>query len=160
MKIKLLTEDAHVPTKATEQAAGFDLYVPTNTIVNPGRNIVPLNIALAIPRGLEGQIRPRSGFSAKGIEGYSYVDENSINDPRGEAKRYDADVLLGTIDSDYRGNVGVLIKSNESEPFIVAAGTRIAQLVIAPYSILCMEPTTSLDDTERGDGGYGHTGVK
>lgn len=160
MKVKLLSEGAQVPTKATEQAAGFDLYVPSNTVINPGRNIVPLNISLAIPRGLEGQIRPRSGFSAKGMEGHTYVDENSVANLSEEAKRYDADVLLGTIDSDYRGCVGVLIKSNETVPFVVARGTRIAQLVIAPYSIIGMEVSTTLDDTERGEGGFGHTGTK
>lgn len=152
MKVKLLTDNAHIPTKTTEQAAGFDLYAPEDAVINPGRNILPLNISVAIPRGLEGQIRPRSGFSAKGIEGRSPISN--------ETQRYDADVLLGTIDSDYRGCVGVIIKSNETAPFIVAAGTRIAQLVIAPYSIVSMEPVSTLDDTERGDGGFGHTGVK
>lgn len=159
MKVKLLSEGAQVPTKATNQAAGFDLYVPSNTIVNPGRNIIPLNISIAIPHGLEGQIRPRSGFSAKGMEGHIYIDENSITTLSEETKRYDADVLLGTIDSDYRGCVGVLVKSNETTPFVIAGGTRIAQLIVAPYSIIHMEVATTLDNTERGEGGFGHTGI-
>lgn len=160
MKVKLLSEGAQVPAKATDQAAGFDLYVPNNTVINPGRNIIPLDISIAIPRGLEGQIRPRSGFSAKGMEGHVYAGESSATNLSEETKRYDADVLLGTIDSDYRGCVGVLVKSNETTPFVIAGGTRIAQLVIAPYSIISMEPTTTLDNTERGEGGFGHTGSK
>lgn len=160
MKVKLLSKGAQVPAKATDQAAGFDLYVPNNTVINPGRNIIPLDISIAIPRGLEGQIRPRSGFSAKGMEGHVYAGESSATNLSEETKRYDADVLLGTIDSDYRGCVGVLVKSNETTPFVIAGGTRIAQLVIAPYSIISMEPTTTLDNTERGEGGFGHTGSK
>lgn len=160
MKVKLLSKGAQVPKKATDQAAGFDLYVPKNTVIYPGRNIVSLDFSVAIPLGLEGQIRPRSGFSAKGMEGYQYVDKNSINNLDGDASRYDADVLIGTIDSDYRGCVGVLVKSEESEPFIIVQGTRIAQLVIAPYTIVGIEETDNLDTTERGEGGFGHTGTK
>ena len=160
MKVKLLSKGAQLPKKATDRSAGFDLYVPENTVIKPGRNIVPLNISMAIPLGLEGQIRPRSGFSAKGMEGYPYINEDSIKNPGSEAKRYDADVLLGTIDSDYRGVVGVLVKSNETEPFIVGKGTRIAQLVIAPYTIVGIDQVEELDDTTRGNGGFGHTGVK
>lgn len=160
MKVKLLSKNARLPQKATDYSAGFDLYVPANTVINPGRNIVPLNISMAIPLGLEGQIRPRSGFSAKGMEGYPYVDESSTNNTKGAPGRYDADVLLGTIDSDYRGCVGVLVNSHESSPFIISKGTRIAQLVIAPYTIVGMEETSTLDETIRGDGGFGHTGAK
>lgn len=147
MKVKLLSEGAQLPKRATDCAAGYDLYVPADAVIKPGRNVVPLDISIAIPSGFEGQIRPRSGFSAKGMEGAS-------------TKRYDADVLLGTIDSDYRGVVGVLVKSNETEPFTIAQGTRIAQLVIAPYHAEEMEECDELDDTERGAGGYGHTGTK
>ena len=123
------------------------MYVPADTVIKPERNVVPLDISIAIPSGFEGQIRPRSGFSAKGMEGAT-------------TKRYDADVLLGTIDSDYRGVVGVLVKSNETEPFTITQGTRIAQLVIAPYHAEEMEECDELDNTERGAGGYGHTGTK
>jgi dUTP pyrophosphatase len=153
MKIKLLSENAQLPKRATDNAAGYDLYVPANTVINPGRNIVPLNIAIAIPKGMEGQIRPRSGFSAKGIEGYP------VNVAIAEAKRYDADVILGTIDSDYRGNVGVLIKSNEKTPFEIAKGTRIAQLVISTYYSDTLIVSDTLDDTERAQGGFGSTGT-
>lgn len=154
MKVKLLSEGAQLPTKATEEAAGYDLYVPKDIVVKPGRNIVPLDLSLAIPHGMEGQIRPRSGFSAKGMEGRVH------NSPSEETKRFNADVLLGTIDSDYRGCVGVIINSFEKESFILNKGTRIAQLVIAPYNSVCIESCTELDETKRGEGGFGHTGTK
>lgn len=160
MKVKLLSEGARLPEKATVRSAGFDLYTPANAIIYPGRNVVPLNIAMAIPLGLEGQIRPRSGFSVKGVEGFPYFNEDSINNPGTDSQRYDADVILGTIDSDYRGNVGVIIQSHESTPFIIGKGTRIAQLVIAPYTIVGVEESAMLDDTVRGEGGFGHTGTK
>ena len=160
MKVKLLSDGAQLPKKATEFAAGFDLYVPANTVIKPGRSVVPLDISLAIPNGFEGQIRPRSGFSAKGMEGYPYENEESINNLGGTTGRYDADVLLGTIDSDYRGCVGVLVNSHETAPFIIEKGTRIAQLVIAPYAIVEIEVTDNLNETTRGDGGFGHTGIK
>lgn len=156
MKVKLLSEDAQLPRKATEEAAGYDLYVPKDSIIWPGRNIVQLDLSLAIPHGMEGQIRPRSGFSAKGMEGYPC--SNDIKEHK--SRRYNADVLLGTIDSDYRGCVGVIINSNEENAFILNKGTRIAQLVIAPYSIVDIESCDELDDTARGEGGFGHTGTK
>lgn len=155
MKVKLLSEGAQLPKKATVRSAGFDLYVPNNIVIKPGRNIVPLDISIAIPLGMEGQIRPRSGFSAKGMEGYPYKN-GAVKEPL----RYDADVLLGTIDSDYRGCVGVLVNSHENIPFIIVKGTRIAQLVISPYTITDMEECDELDETVRGDGGFGHSGVK
>lgn len=156
MKIKLLSSGAKVPTRATEKSAGYDLYVPQDTTINPGRNIVPLNISVAIPSGYEGQIRPRSGFSAKGMEGYPATGQAQY-DPK--PQRYDADVIVGTIDADYVGNIGVLIKSYEKEAFYVAKGTRIAQLVIEKHLSEEFEPVNSLDETERGTGGFGSTGT-
>lgn len=156
MKIKLLSSGAKVPTRATEKSAGYDLYVPQDTTINPGRNIIPLNISVAIPSGYEGQIRPRSGFSAKGVEGYPATGQAQY-DPK--PQRYDADVIVGTIDADYVGNIGVLVKSYEKEAFYVAKGTRIAQLVIEKHLSEEFEVVGSLDETERGTGGFGSTGT-
>lgn len=156
MKIKLLSSGAKIPTRAENGAAGYDLYVPQDTTINPGRNIVPLNISMAIPTGYEGQIRPRSGFSAKGMEGYPATGQGQY-DPK--PQRYDADVIIGTIDSSFRGTVGVLVKSYEKEAFYVAKGTRIAQLVIEKHLSEEFEVVDSLDETERGTGGFGSTGT-
>lgn len=151
MKIKLLSEGAKVPTRAENGAAGFDLYAPADFAVIRGRNLLPLDIAIELDPGTEGQIRPRSGFSLKGMEGY--VPTNAD-----ETTRFNADVLLGTIDESYRGNVGVIIK-NFDEPFIIKKGTRVAQMVISTYCSSPFELVDELSETSRGDQGYGHTGT-
>lgn len=143
MKIKLLSPEAKAPARATDEAAGYDLYVPQDYVVCPGRNIVPLKIAMSLSPGQHAHIRPRSGFSAKGMEGH-YLD---------------ADVIQGTVDSDYRNGVGVIVKSNEAEPFLVTAGTRIAQMIILTHSTEGVDIVDELDDTARGLGGFGSTGT-
>lgn len=150
MKIKFLSEGAVMPTKADVGAAGYDLYVPCDSLVHPGRNIIPLDFAMELDHTFEATIRPRSGFSAKGMEG---VLKN------GKTTRVDADVLLGTIDETYRGNVGVIIKSYETEPFIITRGTRIAQMVISQCFMGDLELANELSETERGEGGFGHSGT-
>ena len=158
MKIKLLSSDARIPTKGSDEAAGYDLYVPINFVITPGRNIVPLDFAMSLDLGKHAHIRPRSGFSAKGMEGYKLsADFENGYDP--VAQRFDADVIQGTVDSDYRGNVGVLVKSYESESFLVTAGARIAQMVILSHSDEEITPVDDLDATNRGEGGYESTGT-
>lgn len=152
MKIKFLSDKAQMPTRADKGAAGFDLYVPQDTIIKPGRNIVPLDFAIELTGESEAQIRPRSGFSAKGMEGYCIQDDS--------CNRYDADVILGTVDKTYRGNVGVIIKSYEKQPFLIKKGTRIAQMVISHCYLGELELVEDLSDTERGEGGFGHTGAR
>lgn len=155
MKIKLLSPNAKVPTKGSEQAAGYDLYVPQDTIVKPGRNIIPIDIAIALDLGYEAQIRPRSGFSAKGFEGHAITDGRHETKPT----RFDCDVLIGTIDSDFRGNIGVITNSHETKPFLVTAGTRIAQMVIEKHWSGDLIVVDELDNTVRGEGGYNSTGT-
>lgn len=152
MKIKFLSDKAQMPTRADKRAAGFDLYVPQDTVIHPGRNIVPLDFAIELTGESEAQIRPRSGFSAKGMEGYCIQDDS--------CNRYDADVILGTVDKTYRGNVGVIIKSYEKQPFLIKQGTRIAQMVISHCYLGELELVEDLSDTERGEGGFGHTGAR
>ncbi len=151
IKIQLLSENAKLPQRAENGAAGYDLYLPEDAIINKGRNVIPLDFKIELNPGTEAQIRPRSGFSVKGIEGYFY----NLDTP----KRFDADVILGTIDESYRGNVGVIIKSNENFSFIVKAGTKIAQMVISNYIADTFVESDNLSDTDRGEGGFGHTGV-
>lgn len=134
-----------MPTKGTIGAAAFDVYVPINFEVRKGRNIIPLGFAIELEKGTYAEIRPRSGFSAKGIE-----DINGI--------RHNADVLHGLIDEDYRNVVGVIVKANDT--FVIAKGTRIAQMLICKYENVSFEEVEELSETERGNGGFGSTGTK
>lgn len=145
INIKRLSEDALLPVRATEGAACFDLYVPKDTAIKKGRNIIPLDIAIELPEGTYAEIRPRSGFSAKGFE-----DINGV--------RRDADVLHGCIDADYRGNIGVIVRSEDY--FVVAKGTRVAQLLIGIYLPCELEEVDELTTTERQANGFGSTGTK
>lgn len=152
MKIKFLSDGAKMPTKADAGAAGYDLYVPKDTVLIPGRNIIPLDFAIQLDHGYEATIRPRSGFSAKGFE---CVPVNKTY-----TTRIDADVILGTIDETYRGNVGVIVKNNSSSEYIIPKGSRIAQMVISKCYMDELEQADELSETERGEQGFGHTGVK
>lgn len=145
IKIKRLSEDALLPMKATEGAACFDLYVPHEVAISKGRNIIPLDIAIELPRGTYAEIRPRSGFSSKGMEDITGC-------------RRDADVLHGTIDEDYRGNIGVIVRSEDF--FVIAKGTRIAQMLICNYRLCEFEEAGDLSDTGRQEKGFGSTGIK
>lgn len=132
-----------LPHHATEGSAGLDLKSATdvNVVLHPGeRKLIPTGISIAIPDGYEGQIRPRSGLAFKhGI--------TVLNTP-------------GTIDSDYRGEVKVLLINLGNEDFLVERGMRIAQLVVEKYEKVQWSVMESLDDTSRSGGGYGSTGVK
>ena len=145
IKIKRLSEDALIPVRATDGAACFDLYVPRDIAIQKGRNIIPLDIAIELPEGTYAEIRPRSGFSAKGFEDITGC-------------RRDADVLHGCIDADYRGNVGVIVRSEDY--FIVGKGTRVAQMLIASYIPCEFIEADELTSTDRNAGGFGSTGVK
>ena len=145
IKIKKLSEDALIPVRATDGAACFDLYIPRETAIQKGRNVVPLDLAIELPHGTYAEIRPRSGFSAKGME-----DVHGC--------RRDADVLHGVCDEDYRGNIGVIIRSEDF--FVLGKGTRVAQMLIANYRLCELEEVGELSSSERGEGGFGSTGIK
>lgn len=135
------TEDLPLPAYQTADAAGMDLYAAVETAVTlqPGeRAAVPAGIMIAIPPGFEAQVRPRSGLARQ--HGISIV-----NSP-------------GTIDADYRGPVQVLLINLGDEPFIIRRGERIAQMVVAPVARVIWNEAAALDETERGAGGFGHTG--
>jgi len=143
LRIKRLdhARDLPLPRYETAGAAGLDLLaaVTGDLVLAPGaRAIVPSGIAVAVPPGHEGQVRPRSGLAAKhGV--------TLLNAP-------------GTIDADYRGEVGVILINHGQEPFTVARGMRIAQLLIAPVAQAELVEVETLDDTTRGAGGFGSTG--
>ena len=141
-----LEEGARLPKKATDGSVGFDLHVYGNHVIRFGRSLIRTGVHVELPEGYEATVRPRSGFSLKGFK-----DENGI--------RHDADVILGTIDTDYRGEIMVIVKSNETVEFFIEHGMRIAQLVISPVFTGVAEVVDELDDTERGDNGFNSTGV-
>lgn len=134
-------EDLPLPRKMSEQASGYDLFaaVERETVLAPGeRALIPTGIALAMPDGLEAQIRPRSGLAYKhGI--------TCLNTP-------------GTIDADYRGEIKVLLINLGQEPFAIARGERIAQMVFQTVPAVTLAEVEELSETARGAGGFGHTG--
>lgn len=141
-----LEPGATAPIKATDGSVGYDLFVYGSHCIYPGRNAVRTGLSIQLPEGYEATIRPRSGCSLKGIP-----DEYNM--------RHDADSLFGTIDTDYRGEIKMIINNHEDEPFFLSDGQRIAQLVISPVFTGEVEMVDNLDDTERGEGGFNSTGV-
>ena len=132
-----------LPTYATPQSAGMDLRANIDeaiTLKPLERKLVPTGLHIALPEGYEAQIRPRSGLALK--KGIS-----CLNTP-------------GTIDADYRGDVGVILINLSNENFVVEPGERIAQMVINKVEQAKFDEVLMLDETARGEGGYGHTGVK
>lgn len=132
-----------LPGYATDKSAGADLLAAVGSAVTlspGGRSIVPTGISIALPDGYEAQVRPRSGLAAKhGV--------TVLNSP-------------GTIDADYRGEIGVILINHGTEIFTIERGMRIAQLVIAPVSVAAWLETDNLDESARGDGGFGSTGTQ
>lgn len=144
MKIKIVNKGHQpLPTYVTVQSAGMDLRanIDEPIVLKPlERRLIPTGLHIALPAGYEAQVRPRSGLALKkGI--------TVLNSP-------------GTVDADYRGEVGVILINLSQEDFIVNDGERIAQMVIARHEQAEFVEVEVLDETERGDGGYGHTGVK
>lgn len=149
VKFKPLSDLAIMPKKGTVGAAAYDVYVPNDIFIHKGRQIIPLDFGIELPYGYEAKIEPRSGFSSKGMEGYAVNGKTPI--------RFDCDVIQGKIDSDYRGNVGVIV-NNRDVGFKIERGTRIAQLTIYKVEDVEFEIVDKLNDSERGTGGYGSTG--
>lgn len=148
IKIKKLHPDAVIPTKATSQSAGYDVYAPCDFNIPPGRTVMPLGLAMELPVGYAAKIRPRSGYSSKGFAGTLADTEY----------RFDADVIDGVVDSDYRNGIGVIIRSHELRSFVIKKGQRIAQMLIIKTENAEFEEVESLTSTDR-HGGYGHTGI-
>ena len=144
MKVQIINKSKHpLPAYATEMSAGVDLRANLSepVVLKPlERCLIPTGLFIALPAGYEAQVRPRSGLALKkGI--------TLLNSP-------------GTIDADYRGEIGVILVNLSSEEFVVNDGERIAQLVIARYEQIQWEMVDTLDETQRGAGGFGHTGKK
>lgn len=144
MTIRVVNQSKHqLPQYATALSAGLDLRANMDapvTLKPLERTLVPTGLFIELQKGYEAQIRPRSGLAFKnGV--------TVLNSP-------------GTIDADYRGELKVLLVNLSDTPFVINDGERVAQMVIAKHDQITWELTTSLDDTERGAGGFGHTGTK
>ena len=142
MNIQVINKSKHpLPTYATPLSAGMDVRANLEqpvTLAPMQRTLIPTGLFIALPQGYEAQIRPRSGLALKkGI--------TVLNSP-------------GTIDADYRGEIGIILINLSNEPFVVEDGERIAQMVIARHEQAGWLPVETLDETARGAGGFGHTG--
>lgn len=142
MKVKIINKSSHsLPEYATEYSAGLDLRanIDTDITLNPlERALVPTGLFIELPKGYEAQIRPRSGLALK--HGLTV-----LNSP-------------GTIDADYRGEIRVILVNLSNEPFVIKNGERICQMVIASHAQVEWEQVDIINETERGTGGFGHTG--
>lgn len=144
MEVKIINKSHHqLPSYATELSAGMDIRANLTepVVLKPfERKLIPTGLYIALPEGYEAQLRPRSGLALKhGI--------TLLNAP-------------ATIDADYRGEIGIVLTNLSSEPFTVNDGERICQMVITSYNQVTWKPVEVLDDTERGTGGFGHSGIK
>ena len=144
VKVKIVNKGRQqLPAYATSQSAGMDLRANIEEPIELQpleRRLIPTGLFMALPDGYEAQVRPRSGLALKhGI--------TVLNTP-------------GTIDADYRGEVGVILVNLSNTPFTIEPGERVAQMIIAKYEQATLEEVEVLDETERGAGGYGHSGRK
>ena len=144
-----------MPKQSVEYSAGYDLYVPVDTVIKRGRQIVKIGVKIGLPPGIDGHIRPRSGFSIKGMEGYTIPRFKWL---KPKLKRFDADVIEGTVDCGYRDEINVII-NNHGKPFTIEGGSRIAQMVFNKHELPVLMETDELKGFDRG-GGLGHTGTK
>lgn len=144
MQVKIVNRSKHaLPAYETKASAGMDLRanIDAPVVLEPlGRALIPTGLFIALPEGYEAQIRPRSGLAAK--HGISV-----LNSP-------------GTIDADYRGEIKVILVNLSNEPFTIEDGERVCQMVVAKHEQVAWESVEVLDETERGEGGFGHTGKK
>jgi dUTP pyrophosphatase len=144
MKVSIVNKSHHsLPAYATPLSAGMDIRanLAEPVVLNPlERKLIPTGLYVSLPEGYEAQMRPRSGLALKhGI--------TLLNTP-------------GTIDADYRGEIGIILVNLSSEPFTINDGERICQMVVTSHSRVEWEPTEALDETERGAGGFGHSGYR
>lgn len=179
VKFKKLLPGAVLPKKATDGSAAYDLYVPEDIIIKPGRQVIPLGFAMEMEPGHEALVDPRSGFSSKGMEGYGVLHVTTFTNHSGtfhifaqdidpsrpnkkyialEPERFDCDVIEGKIDSDFRDGTGVIVHNRDRRTFLIKAGTRIAQMTFHKVEDVEWEQVEELSESDR-KGGFGHTGT-
>ena len=158
LKFVKLSENAIVPCYGRFGDAGLDLFTAKEIVLEPGETrVIPTDIAIQLPLGYEAQVRPRSGISLKGVDCMKMIE---IYDP---SKTFEENfyckaylrVQLGTVDSNYRGNIGIITYNQEDYPVCVPQGTKLAQLVVSPVINVELVEADKLDETERGEKGYG-----
>ena len=143
IKVKIISDSGIYPEYETEGSAGMDIraYIDEPVIIKPGeRKLIPTGLRIQLPAGYEAQIRARSGLAIR--NGITLIN------------------AIGTIDSDYRGEIKVGLVNLSDEDHVIENGDRIAQMVISEYKRAVLEPAEDLEETERGSGGFGHTGTK
>ena len=143
IKVKIISDSGIYPEYETEGSAGMDIraYIDEPVIIKPGeRKLIPTGLRIQLPAGYEAQIRARSGLAIR--NGITLIN------------------AIGTIDSDYRGEIKVGLVNLSDEDHVIENGDRLAQMVIAEYKRAVLEPAEDLEETERGSGGFGHTGTK
>lgn len=141
IKFVKMHEDAHIPKYAHKSDAGMDLYSTESTQLLAGEfKVIKTGLQMSLPFGFEAQVRPRSGLAAK-------YGVTVLNTP-------------GTIDADYRGEVGVILINHGKNTFKIEKGDRIAQMIISKLTKFSVQQVTTLDKTKRGEGGFGSTGIK
>lgn len=165
LPVKIKLDGGIMPTKGSEFAAAYDLYVPEDVELKYGRQVINLKFSIELPHGYAAIIQPRSGFSCKGMQVQAMIRHwwCMLLGIFSKEKRVDADVLIGLVDEDYRDNVGALVKSYYLPIFrkaIIPKGTRIAQMRIVQVPETELLEVEELDMMKNRGGGYGHTGTK
>ena len=154
VSVKIVNKSHHaLPSYSTLFSAGMDIRANLSepvTLAPMERRLIPTGIFIALPEGYEAQIRPRSGLALK----------HGITIPNSPGTGITLLNTPGTIDADYRGEVGIIVLNSSDKPFTIEDGERICQMVVKEYCRVEWNEVDSLDETERGAGGFGHTGVK
>lgn len=176
MKIKILLENKEqflAPKKGTEKSAAYDLYVQEDVVIKKGRQIVPTGFAIELDPDTAAEIRPRSGYSSKGMEGHAIKELSKVLTVSGNSidailrdeqyisllpQRFNADVITGLADEDYRNEIGIIVINNSHEDFLIKRGARIAQMLIVNVPKTEIEIVEELSESDR-KGGFGSTGV-
>lgn len=165
MEVKIKLNGGMMPTKGSKLAAAYDVYVPEDVELKFGRQVIDLKFSMELPHGYAAIIQPRSGFACKGMQvqamiRYMWLCAIGIFS---KEKRVDADVIVGLVDEDFRGNVGAIIKSRYIpilRKAFIPKGTRIAQMRIVSAPDTDITEVEELDMTNDRGGGYGHTGAR
>ena len=156
IKIKKLTVDAIVPYKSREGDACYDLFTSEDYYVPPHKTVViPTGIAIELPVEYEAEIRPRSGISLNGAVGYAIVGERVLD----EKERIKCTVIQGTIDSNYRGEVGIIFKNDTIRKYIIPKHTKLAQMKINYVPDVKLVEVDELSNSNRGANGFGSSGI-
>lgn len=164
-QVKIKLNGGIMPTKGSGFAAAYDVYTPEDIELKYGRQVIDLGFSIELPHGCAAIIQPRSGFACKGMQVQAMTRYFSLLALGffSREQRVDADVIVGLVDEDYRGNAGVIVKSNFKSfirKAIIPKGTRIAQMRIVRVPDTELVEVEELDMTKNRGGGYGHTGAK